>query len=91
MEVPRPGIQSELQPPVYTTATAALDLSYLCDLHYSSLQHQILNLLSEARDQTHVPMDTSQVCFYWATTGTPISLLKRTPKLTLEEKAIFEV
>ena len=26
-----------------------------------SLQHQILNPLSEAGDQTHIPMDTSEV------------------------------
>ena len=32
----------------------------------SSQQHQILNLLSEARDQTCVLMDTSRVCYHWA-------------------------
>ena len=32
----------------------------------------ILNPLSEARDQTHVLMDTSQICFRWATMGTPV-------------------
>ena len=32
---------------------------------------QLLNLLSEARDQTCILMDTSQICFHWATTGTP--------------------
>ena len=31
-------------------------------LHQSSWQHQILNPLSEARDQTFILMDTSQVC-----------------------------
>ena len=35
----------------------------LCDLHHSSRQHQILNSLSEARDQTCVLMNTSQVLF----------------------------
>ena len=49
MEVPGPGIQSELQLPAYTTATALPDLSHICDLHYSSWQHQTLNPLSEAR------------------------------------------
>ena len=33
------------------------------DLHYSSWQYQILNLLSEAGDRTCVLMDTSQICF----------------------------
>ena len=31
------------------------------DLHHSSQQCQILNLLSEARDRTHILMDTSSV------------------------------
>ena len=50
MEVPRLGVELELQLPAY--ATAILDLSHICDLHHSLLQHQILNLLKEARDQT---------------------------------------
>ena len=50
MEVPRVGVSLELQMPAYTTATATPDLSYVCDLHRSSLQHRILNSLSEARD-----------------------------------------
>ena len=56
MEVPRLGIELELQLPTYTTATATLDLSHIYDLHHSSQQRQILKLLSEARDQTHVLM-----------------------------------
>ena len=42
------GIQLELQLPA--TATATLDSSHICALHHSSLQHQILNPLSEVRD-----------------------------------------
>ena len=34
----------------------------VCKLHHSSWQCQILNLWSEARDQTHILMDTSQIC-----------------------------
>ena len=45
----------------YVTATAKTDTSCLCDLHHSSQQHWIHNPLSEARDQTHVLMDISQV------------------------------
>ena len=41
------------------------------ELHLSSWQCQILNPLSEARDQTHILMVTSQVCYHRATTGTP--------------------
>ena len=58
MEVPRLGVESELQWPVYTTATR--DLSLICDLHHSSQQSQILKPMSEARDRTHILMDTSQ-------------------------------
>ena len=53
MEVPRPGIESELQLPAYTTATAKQDLSHVCDLPHSSRQCRILNPLGEARDRTH--------------------------------------
>ena len=60
-EVPRLGAESELQLPVYTTATAMEDVSHVCDLHYSSQQCSILNPLSKARDQTCNLMDISWV------------------------------
>ena len=50
MEVPRLGVESELQLPAYATATATRDLSRICDLHHSSRKYWILNPLSEARD-----------------------------------------
>ena len=50
MEVPRVGVELELQPPAYVTATVTPDLSGICDLYHSSWQHWILNPLSEARD-----------------------------------------
>ena len=62
MEVPRLGVESELQSPAYGRATATWDLSCVCDLHHSSRQRQILNPLSEARDQSHILMDASWVC-----------------------------
>ena len=34
----RLGVESELQPPAYTTATTPPDLSRVCDLHHSSWQ-----------------------------------------------------
>ena len=46
MEILRLGVESELQLPAYTTATATPDLSHGCDLYHSSRQHQILNPLS---------------------------------------------
>ena len=35
MEVPRLGVESELQLPAYTIATATPDLSHVFDLHHS--------------------------------------------------------
>jgi len=49
MEVPRLRVESELQLPAYTTATATQDSSHICSLHHSSQQRQILNPLSKAR------------------------------------------
>ena len=63
MEVPRLGVELELQLLAYITARAMQDLSFICNLHHSSWQHQILNTLSKARDQTHILMDPSQVCY----------------------------
>ena len=70
MEVPRLGVASELWPPANTTATATPDPSHICDLYHHSWQRQILNPLREARDQTHILMDTSPVYYYCATMGT---------------------
>ena len=71
MEVPMLGIQLELQPPAYTTATATPDLSWVCDLHHCAWQCWILNPLSEARDRTCNLMVPSWVHFQCTTTGTP--------------------
>ena len=43
---------------IYGTATATPDLSHICSLHGSLQQYWILNLLSEARDQTRILTDT---------------------------------
>ena len=61
MEVPRLGVESELQLPAYTTATETWDLSHVCDLHHSSQQFQSPDPLSKARDGACVLMDTSQI------------------------------
>ena len=61
MEVPRLRVESELQLLATATATATPDLSHICDLCLSLWQCLILNPLSEARDGTHIFMDTGQV------------------------------
>ena len=59
MEVPRLGVELELQLPAYATATAIPDQSPICNLCFSSRQHWILNPLSEVRDWTCILMATS--------------------------------
>ena len=63
MAVPRLGVESELQLPTYTTATATRDPSCICDLHHSSWQHWILQPLSEGRGRTCILVDTSFILF----------------------------
>ena len=63
MKVPWLGGELELQVLGYTIPTATQALSHICDLHQSTQQRQILHPLSEARNQTHMLMDTSQVCY----------------------------
>ena len=83
MEDPGLGVKSGLQLPatVTATATATPDPSHVCNLHHSSWQRQILNPLSEARDQTCILTDLSQIHFCCAAKGTPVNhiliLLKR--------------
>ena len=61
MEVPRQGVESELQIPSYTTATQC-GIGAVCHLYHSWWQCQILNPLSRAKDQIRIFMDMSQVC-----------------------------
>ena len=49
---PGVGVKLELQLLAYTRATATVDPSHICDVHYSSQQQWILNPLSEARGRT---------------------------------------
>ena len=58
MEVPRLGIKSELQLQAYVTDTVMPDPSHVCDLCHSLWQHEILNPLTEARDQICIFTDT---------------------------------
>ena len=58
VEVPRLGVELELQLLAYTTATARQDLSRICDLCFSLQQCRILNSLSKTRDRTHILRET---------------------------------
>ena len=60
-KVPRLRVESELQPPAWTTATATPDPCCVCDPCHSLWQRVIHNPLSKARDQICIFMDTSQV------------------------------
>ena len=71
MEVPRLGVESELQLLAYARAIATLDPSHFCDLHHSSRQRQILNPLNKARDRTRNLMIPSRTRFHCAMSGTP--------------------
>ena len=64
MEVPRLGVNSELQLLATATAAATWDLTLICDLYHSSWQPQIPEQMSEA-------MDTSRIPFLCTTVGTP--------------------
>ena len=48
---------------------------HICDLYQSSRQHQILNLMSEARDRTCNLMVPSRIHFSCPTMGTPAYIL----------------
>ena len=45
------------------TASATQGLSCIWDLHHSSWQHRLPDLLSKVRDWTCILMNTSQICF----------------------------
>ena len=64
MEVPRLGVEWELELPAYTTTIATQDPSHIFDLYHSSRQHQILNSLSKVMDQTPVLMDIDWVRYH---------------------------
>ena len=68
MEIPKVGVDLELQLPAYPTATAMLDPSCVCDPH----KCWIPDPLREARDRTHNLMGTSWVRNPLSTMGTPM-------------------
>ena len=63
--------KKELQLLAYTTGIATPGPSHISSLCQSLRQLQILNPLSETRDQTHTLMDTSQILNPLSHTGIP--------------------
>ena len=61
-EVPRPEVKWELPTGTGHPPTPQPRQICVCDLHHSSWQCQIFNL-SQARDRTHLLVDTSQVLY----------------------------
>ena len=64
MEAPRLGVKSELQLVAYTTATAMPDPKPCQQPTPQLTAAPILNPLCQARDQTCIVMDTSQIHYH---------------------------
>ena len=64
MEIPRLGVEWELQLLAYATAIATQHLSHIYNPYHRSWQCRILNPLSKARDQTLILMDASQFRYH---------------------------
>ena len=70
VEIPRLEVEPELRLPAYTTATAALDPSHICNLHQSSQRGQILNWVRPGIESKSSWILVGFIT-HWATTGTP--------------------
>ena len=77
IEAPGLGVESELQLQIYTTDTATLDPSHICNLCSSLWQCWILTPLSEARDQTTSSQRLCQVLNLQSHNGNFIFILLR--------------
>lgn len=76
MEVPRLGVESELQLLAYTTAIGTPDLSCVCYLHHSSQHLWILNPLNGTRDHNLSPYRYQQGSLSLNNDGNSIELQK---------------
>ena len=92
MEVPRVGVELELQLPAYATAIATPDLSWVCGQHHSHCNTrseprlQPMSQLTTTRDPSpaewgqglnlHPHKDNVRSLTCWATMGTPITFKK---------------
>ena len=88
-EVSRLGLELGLQLPAIVIAMQ--DQSCIFNLHHSSQWCQMLNPLSEARDQTYILMDISQVHYHWSTMGTSQNLRCKANQSYITEFKIFKL
>ena len=86
---PRLGAKTELQLQAYATATTRWDQSHIWNLHCSLQQCQILNPLSEARDQTESSWILVRFLTCLATLETPITKSFPTHPAILPESLLF--
>ena len=84
MEVCRLEVESELQLLAYTTATATRDLSWICNLHRSSRQCQILNPPSRPGMEPEPSWILDGFVNHWATMGTSPFLFLKIKNVLLE-------
>ena len=88
MEVPRLGVESDLQLQANATATA-IDLSRIYDLHHNSWQCYLFNPLNEARKLTCILMDTRWVHYCSTTTVIPVMIVFRLKSLNCSKMIQF--
>ena len=72
MEVPKLGVQSQLQPPAYTTATAMSDLSCILDLHGNT---GFLTHWARPGIKSELSWILVEFLTPWAIMGTPIFII----------------
>ena len=75
MEVSRLGVKSELQLACLHNSHSNVGSELLSVTYTTAQQRWLFNPVREARDWTHIFMDTSWVQNLWATMGTMIILL----------------
>ena len=90
MEIPRLGLQLELQLLAYATAAGTSDPSHVCNRHHGSWQCRIINPLSKARDPTHNFMVPSWIHFCCATSRTPHSTNFNSSRIIDTLRIIFD-
>ena len=84
MEVPKLGVESELQLLAYTTAKAMQDLGRICNLHHSSWQCQI----PEPLNGLGIEPASSRILVRFVSAAPQWELLKEVLKTLCDHKAL---